>query len=301
MRRGMSRGRQFGWALSALLAGVCSSAEARAQSEIPAAERNELSRSHFRAGMRYFERGRFLEAAGEFERVFELSGQGALLYNAARAWEDGGRAREATRAYERYLATNAEGIDRAVVRAAIERLAERAREEERAEREGRCGPVSQAATATATATAATTSGGAEVIARTPGVGSARDTSTLLQLRTRVTYEHRAVDAIAPWVLVGIAGLTGGLAAWQGVASSSDAARVRAATTWSPELTNAYFASRDEGNTAIAFGAAAGVAAIGAGLWFIGRGAGERREEVLRTLAWVTPTRGGLGITIGGVL
>jgi tetratricopeptide (TPR) repeat protein len=308
MFRGSRSGRvSRGCALAASLAALTLGGEATAQSEMPAAERNELARSHFRAGMREFERGRFVEAAAEFERVFELSGQAALLYNAARAWEDAGRAREAVAAYRRFLEANAPGVDRAVVQASIDRLATAAAEQERTEREGRCPQAPSQAPGppgSSPATGSIVSMGSRPRARSPegALGPiGREGRALLELRTRVTYEHRSLDAIAPWVLVGIAGVTGALASWQAVASITDAGRVRGATTWSPELTSAYFASRDEGNTAIAFGSVAGAAALGAVGWFIARGAGERREELLRPVASVRPSREGVTLVIGGTL
>lgn len=267
---------------AAIVLGAASTARAQ---ELSRSERDELARVHFRAGSRYFDLRRYAEAAGEFERVFELSGQNALLYNAARAWESAGRAREAVRDFERFLAGDLSGIPRASVEAALVPLRERAREEERlaAQRAASGCPEPTVSAAPAARDPAPTNSSRESNTSAP---------TLLQLQTRVTYQHRTLDAVAPWVLLGVGGVFGGLAAWQGIAYASDAAAVTGATVWGQPLTVAQANAREESRNAILSGAAAGVFVLGGGLWLALRGPGDRREELLRS-AWVAPTHNGL--------
>lgn len=267
---------------AAIALGAASSAGAQ---ELNRSERDELARVHFRAGSRYFDLRRYAEAAGEFERVFELSGQNALLYNAARAWEAAGRARDAVRAYERFLTGDLSGIPRASVEAALGPLRERAREEERlAAQRASAGCPEPTPTAVApSATSAPTNSSPAANTSAPA---------LLQLQTRVTYQHRALDAVAPWVLLGVGGVFTGLATWQGIAYAGDAASVTSATVWGQPLTVAQASAREESRNAILAGSTAGVFVLAGGLWLALRGPGERREEVVRS-AWVAPTHNGL--------
>lgn len=287
------------WLLSLCAAAtVCASSEASAQQaeELSPSERDELARSHFRAGARFFDQRRFAEAASEFEIVFELSGQGALLFNAGRAWEAAGRAREAIRAYRRFLETREVGAARTAIETSIRTLERRVADEERA-----AAQRASAGCAEPNASSASANGASASVPNTAAAGamsSAPTSASLLQLQTRVTYQHRTLDAVAPWVLLGIAGVTGGIAVWQGVAALTDYGRVNTATTWSAQLTNSYYAARDEANTAIVFTSVAGAAAIGGTLWLVARGRGERREELVRT-AMITPTHRGATLSVGG--
>jgi tetratricopeptide (TPR) repeat protein len=276
-----------GIALCAACAAAPSMGWAQAQGDLSQTERDELARSHFRAGTRYFELRRYVQAAEEFERVFELSGQGALLYNAGRAWEAAGRARDAMRAYERFLETRAEGVDRASVQSSINALRARAEEETRlaAQRAAAgCPEPASASTPSANSTPSATS--------TAASAASTEAGPLLSLRTRVTYEHRTLDTVAPWVLLGVGGLLGGLSAWQGASYAIDAGRVRNATVWSQDLTISQDSAREASRNAIIAGASGGTFVLAGVLWLALRGPGQRREELLRT-AWVAPTAGGV--------
>jgi tetratricopeptide (TPR) repeat protein len=261
-------------------------ASAQERDELSRAERDELARVHFRAGSRYFDLRRYADAASEFERVFELSGQRGLLYNAARAWEAAGQARNAVRAYERFLAGDTAGIERSRVQANINALSERARAEEQAaaQRAAAGCPEPSPTTSVVAATPTATAAGA------PAASSA-SAGPLLQLQTRTTYAHRPLDASAPWVLLGLAGLTGGITVWQAGAYAIDAGRVQNARVWSESLTGAQETAVDESRNAILAGSATGVFAVAGVLWLALRGRGEPREEVVRT-AWVAPTLNG---------
>lgn len=278
------------------LGAVAASREAHAQQseELTRAERDELARAHFRAGARFFDQRRFAEAAGEFELVFEMSGQGALLFNAGRAWEAAGRPREAIRAYRRFLETREVGAARGLIEGNVRALEQRVADEERA-------AAQRASAGCVEPTLATPSGATRENASTTttrDASAAPSSTSLMQLQTRVTFQHRTLDAVAPWVLFGIAGVTGGIAAWQGASALSDYSRVRDANTWSAQLTNSYYAARDEGNTAIVFSSVAGSAALGGVLWLIARGRGERREELVRS-ATLSPIHRGIAATMGG--
>jgi tetratricopeptide (TPR) repeat protein len=276
----IQRSRARSAALALALCSGAATASAQERDELSRAERDQLARVHFRAGSRYFDLRRYAEAATEFERVFELSGQRGLLYNAARAWEAAGQARNAVRAYERFLAGDTAGIDRSRVQANINALSERARAEEQAAAQRAAAGCPEPPTS--------------VVAATPAVAPAASSTAagpLLQLQTRTTYAHRPLDASAPWVLLGLAGLTGGITVWQAGAYAIDASRVQNARVWSESLTGAQETAVDESRNAILAGSATGVFAVAGALWFALRGRGEQREEVVRT-AWVAPTLNG---------
>lgn len=270
--------------------GATAFAQSQGAAELSATERRELARAHFRAGTRYFDLRRYADAAIEFERVFELTEQRALFYNAGRAWEAAGRAREALRAYQRFLEGDTPGVDRASVERAMRALQARAAEEERAaaQRASAGCPEPSPSASPASVTGTTPSA-------TPGA-SERASASLLQLQTRVTFQHRTLDVAAPWVMLGVGAVFGGLAAWQAISYGIDAGRVTSATQWSQELTIAQDSAREASRNAILAGVAGGIFVTTGALWFALRGPGERREEILR-VAWVAPMHNGL--TLGG--
>ncbi|MEM1418465.1 MAG: hypothetical protein AAGH15_26455 [Myxococcota bacterium] len=64
---------------------------------------DEAARSAFRVGQLLYEEGRFEEAGREFERSYELSRRGSLLFNAYLAYRDAGLLSEAARVLAAYL------------------------------------------------------------------------------------------------------------------------------------------------------------------------------------------------------
>lgn len=71
---------------------------------------DERARGAFRLGSEYYQRGRFAEAATEFERAYGLSGRAQLLYNAYLAYRDARDDENAIRTLRGYL-TQVEQID----------------------------------------------------------------------------------------------------------------------------------------------------------------------------------------------
>jgi len=114
---------------------------------------------------------------------------------------------------------------------------------------------------------------------------------LLQLQTRVTYQHRPLDAAAPWVLLGIGAVFGSLSVWQAAAYATDVAAVQGAGPWTVQRSLAQGSAQDESRNAITAGATGGLFLLTGGLWLALRGRGERHEEVIRT-AWIAPTLNG---------
>lgn len=83
---------------------------------------DEIARSHAENGGRYFQLGRYADAAHEFQAAYELSHRPELLFNLARALENAARDREALGAYERFEAAGSPGVDLANLRARIAAL-----------------------------------------------------------------------------------------------------------------------------------------------------------------------------------
>lgn len=88
---------------------------------------DEIARSHAENGGRYFQLGRYADAAREFQAAYELSLRPELLFNLARALENAGRDGEALAAYERFEAVGSPGIDPVNLRPRIEALRARLR------------------------------------------------------------------------------------------------------------------------------------------------------------------------------
>src|SRR6187401_2369711 len=72
----------------------------------------ELAKAHFATGQIYYERGRFPDAAREFEEAYRLSGKAALLYNMGNAYDGSSDAARALTAYRRFLAQVKDSPDR---------------------------------------------------------------------------------------------------------------------------------------------------------------------------------------------
>lgn len=75
------------------------------------------ARSRFRVGQTLYAEGRFGEAATEFERAYQLSQRGSLLFNAYLAYRDAGMLADATRTLGLYLEASPEVDDAVALRA----------------------------------------------------------------------------------------------------------------------------------------------------------------------------------------
>lgn len=106
---------------------ACATAPAGAQPTTPPPDEDEhgaaamrtenladaQARSHFRIGQTLYTEGRFVEAAAEFERAYELARRPVLLYNAYLAHRDAGNLARAIANLDQYLREepNAEDAD----------------------------------------------------------------------------------------------------------------------------------------------------------------------------------------------
>jgi tetratricopeptide (TPR) repeat protein len=82
----------------------------------------ELAKAHFNTGQIYYERGRFPDAAREFEEAYRLSGRPELLYNMGKAYDGSTDAARALSAYRHFLAQVRDSTDRPWVNGRVEQL-----------------------------------------------------------------------------------------------------------------------------------------------------------------------------------
>ncbi|MCB9594988.1 MAG: hypothetical protein H6719_19860 [Sandaracinaceae bacterium] len=80
------------------------------------------AREHFQIATRYYDEGRFIEAAQQFEEAFELSGRAELQYNAYIAYREAHQSRRAAAMLEGYLEQVPNAPDRVNLQARLEEL-----------------------------------------------------------------------------------------------------------------------------------------------------------------------------------
>ena len=114
--------------------------EAPGDPGLSADRRDEEARNLFHAGEVAFGDGRFESALDYFQRAYELSGRGAMLYNIASAADRLRRDRDALEAFERYLREVPEAGNRAQVEARIAVLREAIARAESAEASAHVAP-----------------------------------------------------------------------------------------------------------------------------------------------------------------
>jgi hypothetical protein len=83
----------------------------------------ELAKAHFHTGQIYYDRGRYPDAAREFEDAYRLSGRAELLYNMGKSYDGVGDYARALAVYRRWLDQVKEGADRPAVSERVEKLA----------------------------------------------------------------------------------------------------------------------------------------------------------------------------------
>ncbi|MFO0563379.1 MAG: tetratricopeptide repeat protein [Polyangiales bacterium] len=282
-------------------------AQSASVESIPANVRSDLARTHFRTGMRYFDLGRFSEAAVEFERVFEFTGQSELLYNIARSHESAGNLQRALETYDQFVQREPSAPNASAIRAHADELRARVRSESAAHLQRPAPSSSPSALRCADGSAPTASDDSTPASSANTASAARAPQAsalpmpLLQLRTRVVYERSAVHEVGPWVL-GSAGLIlAGFGAWQSVNALQQTALIDRANRsdpagWTIPVQDAY--DRAPTSTALAWGlsASGGCAIAGAVAWLLARGPGARRELVV---AAVPSAGGAVMLSAGG--
>jgi tetratricopeptide (TPR) repeat protein len=72
----------------------------------------ELAKAHFNTGQIDYDKGRFIEAAHEFEEAYRLSGKSLLLYNMGKSYDGASDFARALGAYRRFMSTVSQSNDR---------------------------------------------------------------------------------------------------------------------------------------------------------------------------------------------
>ncbi|MGE0788567.1 MAG: hypothetical protein AB7S26_23020 [Sandaracinaceae bacterium] len=93
------------------------------------------ARDHFLIATRYYDEGRFAEAAAQFEEAYDLSRRPELLYNAYIAFRDAHNSSGAARMLELYLSRVPDAPDRVNLEARLTQLRRAIEEEERSQRD----------------------------------------------------------------------------------------------------------------------------------------------------------------------
>lgn len=96
---------------------------------------DQAARQHFRVASRYYDEGRFLDAAEQFEEAYELSSRPELLYNAYIAYREASASARAATMLEAYLEERPDAPDRQNLEARLAELQRAVEEEERQRRE----------------------------------------------------------------------------------------------------------------------------------------------------------------------
>lgn len=72
----------------------------------------DLAKAHFNTGQIDYDKGRFIDAAHEFEEAYRLSGRTLLLYNMGKSYDGASDFARALDAYRRFMATTSPSTDR---------------------------------------------------------------------------------------------------------------------------------------------------------------------------------------------
>lgn len=116
---------------------ACAAASASAQE----VSDDDRARSHFAAGTSYFEQHRYPEAAQEFMEAYRLSHRGALLLDAASAYERLDDNAHAAETLQRYLDEQPDATDRATIESRLAVAREHVQEQEAAAAAGTPAPA----------------------------------------------------------------------------------------------------------------------------------------------------------------
>src|SRR5262245_10844890 len=111
------RSLSFSFALVVYLAST-----ARAADAPPPQNDIELAKAHYNTGQIYYERGRYHDAAREFEEAYRLWPRSQLLYNMGKAYDGAGDFARALDSYRRFLDAAHVSPDRAEVEQRVTKL-----------------------------------------------------------------------------------------------------------------------------------------------------------------------------------
>lgn len=239
---------------------------------------SDAARNHVREGLAAFEAERFADAARSFRRAHALSGRTELLFNVARAEAAAGDLAGAIEALTLFRDAGAPGFDRAALEQQLRALetqrAEQVRREEAARVQNAPPPPPP------------------------------EVRTVIEPRwIRVEYRHSTLNAVGPWVTLGLGAAAGIVGIIQGVTASSSVAVLqdvnRGQVPWSASAQDARNGAPGQVTAATVLGGVGGAMVLGGALWLILRGRGERHEVRTAPVLGLAPA--GIGLSLSGVL
>ena len=107
---------------TAALVAVCSPAGTRADTPGAQLKMREAARQFYDTGKLLHDRGKFKEAAAEFERAYGEEPLPAFVYNAAQSWDEAGDHAHAIASYKRYLGFKESASEAPQIKARLEVL-----------------------------------------------------------------------------------------------------------------------------------------------------------------------------------
>lgn len=239
----------------------------------------EAARNLVRSGLAAFEAERYADAARAFREAHAISHRPELLFNIARAEAAAGNLTAAVESLTLFRDAGAPGFERAALDEQLAQLEARRAEQQRRE--------------------------AEALAQnTPAPPPPPEVRTVIEPRwMRVEYRQTTVNAVGPWVTLGLGTAVGIVGIIQGASAASNVALLndvnRGAVPWSASAQDAQSAASGEITRAAVLGGVGGAMVLGGVLWLILRGQGERR--VVRTEPVLSLSPAGLGLSLAGSL
>jgi tetratricopeptide (TPR) repeat protein len=274
-------GRRVWVASLVVAAGLLGPLVSRCQALELSPEQKQEMRQHYDRASRAYDIGKFSEAIDEYQKVYEIGGNSAMLYNIAQSYRLSNQIPEALRFYRRYLERAPEAANRDDVERKIADLEKSLDERRRA-----AGSASSSSSSLSPAPAGTPGAAATAAppAKGPGAAGAPPTMAPPPFTAAGPPAVVAVPAAAPaappveevsvggvqplrWVAyslmaVGVGGLI--LAAVDGTIAADKADKLSAASKQGLAFDPAVEANGKRANTIAVISGAAGVAALVAG-------------------------------------
>jgi len=240
---------------------------------------SDAARNHMQEGIAAFEAERFADAARSFRRAQAICGRTELLFNVARAEAATGNLAGAIEALTLFRDAGAPGFDREALEQQIRTLETQRAEQTRREEAAR-------------------------VQNTPPPPPPPEVRTVIEPRwVRVEYRHSTLNAVGPWVTLGVGAALGIVGIIQGVSASSNIGVLndvnRGQVPWSASALDARNSAPGQVTTATVLGGVGGAMVLGGALWLILRGRGERREVRTDPVLGIAPA--GIGLSLSGVL
>lgn len=138
---------------------------------------DDIARRHFELGNEYFQVSRYEDAAREFQQAYEISHQGELLFNMARAQEAAGNIPAALETYQRYDDAGSPGFSRDVLHTRMDTLRQRLAASQASSASGTSGTSGTSGAASAAGTSSSGASGSGAAANTNANASASTAGT----------------------------------------------------------------------------------------------------------------------------